>query len=449
LPQEVARALYTIHHPTPSFYQAFLDHGGLWGEYLYALKFAEALAYLRRLQKRRIRLKALTSCKGDPTPFISQLPFQLTKDQERAIQQIQEDLASPIAAKRIIVGDVGSGKSVVIFAAAYLAYPNRSILMAPTTILATQLYHEARRLLPSFISIGLVTSKSDEQDLSRYHFIIGTQALLYRKLPKACLVMVDEQHRFGTEQRERLKRLVQNRDGAPHFLQFSATPIPRTQAMIESALVDITLIQESPFQRKVETRIVSRSNFKELLHHIYQQIEEGNQVIVVYPLVEEGRQGEYKSLHEAEAFWKRLFPGRVQVTHGRDGAKEEVLERFRREGAILLTTTLIEVGISLPRLSTIVIVGAERLGLATLHQLRGRVGRDGRPGYCFLYTNDPANKRLKAFAKIESGFEVAELDLRFRKSGDILEGKEQSGKAFQWLSLAEDGPIVEAARKLV
>ncbi len=168
-------------------------------------------------------------------------------------------------------------------------------------------------------------------------------------------------------------------------------------------------------------------------------------MLVVYPLVEESEQYEYKSLAEAESFWRRYFDG-VYVTHGKDSQKDEVLKEFRDHGKILLATTVIEVGISLPRLTTIVVVGAENMGLATLHQLRGRVSRTGLKGYCFLYTNDPNNKRLLEFAKIKSGFEVAELDLKYRKSGDIVTGKEQSGKAFKWIEMAEDKEIVERAK---
>jgi ATP-dependent DNA helicase RecG len=320
--------------------------------------------------------------------------------------------------------------------------------MAPTTILARQLYEEAKKLLPKEIEVALVTNKEKPQNLGRYHLLVGTHALLYQKLPEACLVMVDEQHRFGTEQRERLKKLVQKREGAPHFLQFSATPIPRTKALMDSALVDFSFIKQTPFQKDITTKVISKEDFGALLEHIRAQIAKGHQVLIVYPLVQECEAYGYKSLEEAASFWERNFEG-VYVTHGKDSQKDKVLQEFRDHGNILLATTVVEVGISLPRLTTVVIVGAENMGLATLHQLRGRVSRTGLKGYCFLYTNDKSNKRLQEFAKVTSGFDIAELDLKFRKSGDILEGKEQSGKAFKWLSLAEDARIIERVKRLI
>jgi len=447
LPEEIAKALLIIHYPDEAFFKGFKKEGGFFGIYLEALKFTEAFRYLKGLKNKRVRLPALRSCKKSLDPFIENLPFSLTKDQKKALEDIAADLSRSIAAKRVIVGDVGSGKSVVMFGAAYLAYPNRSILMAPTTILAQQLYEEAKRLLPKEIEVGLVISGSKE-DLSRYHLLVGTHALLYQDLPEACLVMVDEQHRFGTEQRERLKKLVQKKDGAPHFLQFSATPIPRTKALMDSALVDFSFIKQTPFKKDITTKVISKEDFKELLSHIKKEIAQGHQVLIVYPLVEESENYGYKSLEEAASFWQRYFDG-VYITHGKDKEKEEVLKEFRDKGKILLATTVIEVGISLPKLTTVVIVGAENLGLATLHQLRGRVSRTGLKGYCFLYTNDKSNERLQEFSKITSGFEIAELDLKFRKSGDILSGKEQSGRAFKWLNMAEDRKILERVRGLI
>jgi ATP-dependent DNA helicase RecG len=448
LPEDVVEALLTIHYPDEAFYKEFRRRGEFWGKYLEALKFAEAFGYLRKLSKKRVRRKAKASCKKSLQPFLDHLPFTLTDDQLKALADIAADLASNVAAKRVVVGDVGSGKSVVMFGAAWLAHPRRSILMAPTTILATQLFEEAKRLLPPDVKVGLVVSGRSytKEELERYHLLVGTHALLYQDLPDACLVMVDEQHRFGTEQRERLKKLVESKEGAPHFLQFSATPIPRTKAMIDSALVDFSFIRQTPFKKNITTEVIGKDDFKRLLAHIKAETDAGRQVLIVYPLVEESEAYGYKSLEEAAAFWQKHFDG-VYVTHGKDKDKDEVLKEFCERGKILLATTVVEVGISLPKLSTIVVVGAENLGLATLHQLRGRVSRTGLEGYCYLYTHDPANERLQAFARTSSGFEIAELDLKFRKSGDILQGKEQSGKAFRWLSMAEDAKILERVKQ--
>ena len=282
-------------------------------------------------------------------------------------------------------------------------------------------------------------------------FIIGTHALLYKDdIPKAALVMVDEQHRFGTQQRHLLEMLAsdEGEEGngkRAHFLQFSATPIPRTQAMMESALIDVSLIIGTPFEKKITTELIGRADFPDLLKHIKSEIAQNHQVLIVYPLVEESEAIAYQSLSESREFWENRFEN-VYVTHGKDKEKEEVLLAFREKGNILLATTVVEVGISLPRLTLIVIVGAERLGLATLHQLRGRVGRLGLESWCYLFTNNPQSERLKAFTQTTNGFDIARLDLKFRESGDILDGTIQSGQKFKWLDLAEDEEIVASAK---
>ena len=382
---------------------------------------------------------------------MQRLPFTLTNDQQRVIAEIAKDLSSGIAAKRVIMGDVGCGKTMVILAAVMLARPSRSILMAPTTVLATQIYEEAKKYLPQQIKTALITQKSgmgEKEDLSAYDFLIGTQALLYRDLPDADLIMIDEQHRFGTRQRAMIAKMVSEGKKHPHFLQFSATPIPRTLSMIESTLIDISLIKELPYKKEITTQIIQKHDFPDLLEHIKRESDAGRQTIIVYPLVEESETIDYQSIDEARAFWEEKFEG-VYVTHGKDREKEEILERFRDKGRILLATTLIEVGISLPRLSTIVIVAPERLGLATLHQLRGRVSRTGLKGYCFLFTKAKPSERLRAFAKTLDGFEIAELDLKYRQGGDLLRGEAQSGKSFVWFDPAEDEAILEKAKQFL
>ncbi len=449
LPKEIAKSLLPIHYPDEQFLKGYFYYGDFFGKHLEALKFIEAYRYLKLLKAKKKEFKARCQIfNANPLPFYQALPFKPTPDQQAVINEIIEDLSSSIATRRVIVGDVGSGKSLIMFAIAFLTYPKRSILMAPTTILADQLFSEAKKLLPSFIKIALITSDAKEENLEKFHFLIGTHALLYRELPETCVIMVDEQHRFGTEQRDRLKKIVEDSKGAPHFFQFSATPIPRTQAMIQSALVDFSFIRNAPFKKEVETKIISKDDIKSLLEHISTQLEKGKQVLIVYPLIGESDRVGYKSLEEAKEFWISRFD-KVFVTHGKDPNKEEVLRKFRKEGNILLTTTVIEVGISLPKLSTIVIVGAEYLGLGTLHQLRGRVARSGDKGYCFLYTHDPNNPRLRAFCRLKSGFEVAKLDLEFRRAGDILNGKDQSGRLFKWLNIANDAKIVERAKALL
>lgn len=436
LPEKIARELYGIHFPDiPKPLSEPQTH---------ALKFGELYEYMRRLRLKRRYHKTSYRASGDVNKWIETLPFELTADQLNAISEIETDLRGDNAARRMIVGDVGSGKTMVILASVVLMHPYRSILMAPTTILAAQLYEEAQKFLPH-LRIALVTNATKKAPLDEFDFIIGTHALLHRALPEAGLVMVDEQHRFGTAQRHALTKLTDN-DTSPHYLQFSATPIPRTQAMIDSAHIDVSLIVQTPFTKNIATQIIGKSDFPPLLDHIRSEIKQNHQVLIVYPLVEQSEMIDYQSIDEARGYWEKNFEN-VYVTHGKDKEKEAVLMEFREKGAILLATTVVEVGISLPRLSTVVIVGAERLGLSTLHQLRGRVSRTGLQGYCYLYSNKSGkNERLESFSRCMSGFEIAALDLKFRSSGDLLDGSIQSGKAFRWADIGEDEEIVREVK---
>jgi ATP-dependent DNA helicase RecG len=210
-------------------------------------------------------------------------------------------------------------------------------------------------------------------------------------------------------------------------------------------MIDVSLITTTPFDKDISTHIIGKENFSELLEEMKSEIAKNHQVLIIYPLVEQSKEIPYQSLEEGRGFWERTFE-QVYLTHGKDKKKEEVLVEFREKGNILLATTVVEVGISLPRLTLIVIVGAERLGLATLHQLRGRGGRLGLKSWCYLFTNNKKNGRLESFTQTKSGFEIAKLDLKFRNSGDILDGTVQSGIQFNWLDLAEDERIVQVAK---
>ena len=357
--------------------------------------------------------------------------------------------------------------------------------MAPTSILAEQIYAEAVRLLPDFMRVLLVKS-GDKPEFDGVNLIIGTHVLLYQNLPAAPLVMIDEQHRFGSNQREKINALASGELGrdpqldeaegefdgkfdggeqvnlaatAPekenkqtkaadetraHVVQFSATPIPRTLSMIQSSFAEFSFLKQMPFEKHIHTQILQSADFGELLTHIKAQIAKGKQVAVIYPLVESSESSNYQGLEEAQGFWRANFAN-VYVTHGKDKEKEQILREFRECGDVLLSTTVVEVGISLPRLSTIVIVGAERLGLASLHQLRGRVGRNGGSGFCFLFTklkNPPS--RLREFCETLDGFKIAEIDLKNRQSGDILNGAFQHGATFEYYDYEEE--ITQAAK---
>jgi len=446
LDKKTAFIISLFHNPTISFLNNF-QKNGYNEEELYALKYVEIYNYLKKLSSKKRKYLANNILNGDYNDFLKTLPFSLTNDQKKSIHDIQKDFKSKYASKRVVMGDVGCGKTIVMLASMMMAYPLKSILMAPTSILANQIYNEAKKFLPSFVKITLVTSKTQEEDLSQYDFIIGTHALMYRKLPECDLVMIDEQHRFGVNQREFIKKLVvKEKNKRVHFLQFSATPIPRTMAMINSSLVDYSFIKEMPYKKNIMTKIIGREDFKDLLLHIKKEIDSHHQVIIVYPLVKESETIKYQSIDEAKEYWLNKFKN-VFVTFGKDKEKEKTLENFRDKGDLLISTTVVEVGISLPRLSTIVIVGAERLGFASLHQIRGRVSRTGLEGYCFLYTNNKNSKRLKEFAKTTSGFDIAELDLKFRQSGDIISGKNQSGQQFRWIDLSNDESIIKQAKE--
>lgn len=440
LKEEVVEELLNLHFPSDEFIQ----NKEMSEKTLDALKYTEIFSYMQMLAGKRRYFKALSSQVRDYDAWSESLPFTLTNEQINAIEDICQDMQKDVAAKRMVVGDVGSGKTMVILAAAYMNMPDRCILMAPTTILANQLFEEAQRYLPQ-VKIILVTNKTKKIDLSQYDFIIGTHALLYRELPQASLVMVDEQHRFGTAQRNMLEKLVAKQDVKPHYIQFSATPIPRTQAMIESAHIDVSLITTTPFIKDIDSKVIHKRDFQDLLLHVKSEISKNNQVLIVYPLVEQSEILDYQSIGEARSYWEKNFKN-VYVTHGKDKGKEQVLLDFREKGDILISTTVVEVGISLPRLTTVIIVGAERLGLSTLHQLRGRVSRTGLKGYCYLYTNQNKSQRLEEFVKTTSGFDIANLDLKYRKSGDLLKGTNQSGSQFKWVDFVEDEAIVKSVK---
>ena len=458
-------------------------------EVLNILKFTEIYNHIRKLSSKKTIFSAQKISPNDISEWLKSLPFVPTGDQLKAIDDIKNDLKSDQAKRRVIMGDVGSGKSLVMFATALLAAPKKSIIMAPTSILARQLYTEAKRLLPSDFSILLVQSGDKKVDFSNTTLIIGTHGLLYQKLPKCAVIMIDEQHRFGSAQRHKIELLSsqgededeslarnsripkqndeqndeQNNEqndeqilsqnhsanARAHFLQFSATPIPRTLALINSHFVSYSFLKQMPFKKQILTKIIKNADFNALLEHIRTQIEQDKQTIIVYPLVASNERSNYTSLKEAQNFWFSRFKG-VYATHGKDKEKENIVADFAQNGNILLSTTIIEVGISLPRLSTIVVVGAERLGLASLHQLRGRVGRHGGQGWCFLFTKmSTPPQRLIDFCSTLDGFEVANIDYKNRQGGDILDGSIQHGATFRFYELEEDITTAAQARAQV
>lgn len=434
----------------PHFLRDFKRNGGLFGVYLEAIKFVEIVYYMQSLARKKKEFPATNRLNNAPLleSFIKNLPFSLTQGQNSAIAFLREKLNSDKATRCVVMGDVGCGKTLVILSCVAFAYPKKSILLAPTTILARQLYTEAQKFLPPQIRTALMIKDDKGENLSECDFLIGTHALLYRNLSAFDLFMTDEQHRFGTNQRLKLEKMLEIDGKKPHNIQFSATPIPRTMAMIEAQFIDFCFIRDLPYPKNIKTQIITREGFGELLAHIKSVVAQDKQVAIIYPLVEQSEAIAYQSIEEGLPFWRKHFE-RVFATHGKDTDKERILEEFRDNGSILVATTLFEVGISLPKLSTIVIVGAERLGFATLHQLRGRVSRNGMQGFCYLYTNNADSARLREFSETMSGFEIAELDLKYRNSGDILRGIRQSGEQFRYFDFASDKKIVQKAVKFL
>ncbi|BCZ17846.1 ATP-dependent DNA helicase RecG [Helicobacter sp. NHP19-003] len=456
VPLQVVQHISEIFHPSIDFALAHNAHKGFCLPHLQALKYIEALAYMCALSSKTFDFPAKFSQHANTralAEFVNNLPFALTNDQQRAIESIKHDMQGLRATKRLVMGDVGCGKTMVILASVALCAPYKSLLMAPTSILAKQIYTEALKYLPQSIKplllLGGANGKQKET-FSEADFIVGTTALLYAPLDtsKVALVISDEQHRFGTKQRHALQTLATQAGGSkPHYLQFSATPIPRTLAMMEAKFIATSFLKDKPYTKDIQTRIVDKPQFNALLTHIKAEIGEGKQVAVIYPLVEESESMDYLSLKEGTPYWQKRFEN-VFVVSGKDNDKEDIMEGFAKGGQLLLATTLIEVGISLPKLSTIVIVGPERLGLATLHQLRGRVARLGGKGYCYLFTHQPTNPRLHNFSQTLDGFEIANLDLKYRRSGDLLEGTQQSGDAFNFLDLSQDSSLIEEVSAL-
>jgi len=437
------------------------------------LVFDELFAIQLQLAWRRRRMDAVESAlslsEGGARlveRFKEQLPFKLTSAQERVFREIARDLASPRAMHRLVQGDVGSGKTVVAVMAFLVAIENgfQGAMMAPTEILAEQHYRQLQRwLTPLGLRSALVTGKQGQrerrqiqQDLlsGQVHVAVGTHALIqdgveFRNLG---LIIIDEQHRFGVKQRAALKAKGQN----PELLTMTATPIPRTLALTMHGDLDVSEIDEMPPGRKpIDTRLLFPSKRKELWKFVREEARKGRQAYVVFPLIEES---ETLSAAAATAEYEKLRTGdlkelRLGLMHGKlkPQEKEEVMERFRTGDLdVLVSTTVIEVGVDVPNATIMIIENADRFGLAQLHQLRGRVGRGGEQSYCFLVAElraETTRQRLEILTRTNDGFVVAEKDLELRGPGEFL-GTRQSGLPDLFLAdLVKDAEILEQARK--
>jgi ATP-dependent DNA helicase RecG len=394
--------------------------------------------------------------------FEKQLPFSLTQDQKTAIEATRADLARSQSMSRLIQGDVGSGKTVVALAAAAIVAKSgaQTALMAPTELLAQQHFRTAQKLLgPLGIECILFSQETaslkatrDQVKANQAKVVIGTHALFQQKVEfgDLGLVIVDEQHRFGVDQRGELMK--KNSRFVPHLLMMTATPIPRTLALTMYGDLDLTWIRQKPANRKpIKTEILTEKNRSALYARIATVLGKGEQVYFIYPLVEDSEKLDLKSatrMHEALS--RDVFPQvPVALLHGRMKAeeKDKILSEFKAgKHRLLVSTTVIEVGIDVPNATLMVIEHPERLGLSQLHQLRGRVGRGDLDSQCVLLVEDKIPPRLRIMEQTEDGFEIAEEDLRFRGPGEFL-GTAQSGlPGFRVGHLFHDAPLIAIAR---
>lgn len=375
--------------------------------------------------------------------FIKSLPFKLTPSQTRSIDEIISDLKKPIPMNRLLEGDVGSGKTVVAATAVYIAIKNgfQSVLMAPTQILANQHYQTLKELFKPFnIGVTLVTGDKVEKSQDESNVFVGTHALLHKKvqIENSALIIIDEQHKFGVEQRTHLTKLKDKQKFCPHVLTMTATPIPRTVALTAYGDLTLSTLDSLPSGRQpITTWILGERKRDGAYTWIKEQIKKTNtQVYIVCPFIEESEaEGltEVKSVQEEFIEIKRLFKDfKVGLLHGKiKGAeKDQILKDFKeKKYDILVSTPVIEVGIDIPNASIMIIENAERFGLAQLHQLRGRIGRGEAKSFCMLFSrsnSETTKERLSALKSTMSGFELAEFDLKMRGPGEIF-GNSQSG----------------------
>lgn len=393
--------------------------------------------------------------------FYESLPFDLTGAQKRCVKEIIKDMRSELPMNRMLQGDVGSGKTFVALCAALLAVDSGAqvALMAPTQILAEQHYLTFREWLdPLEVRVGLTTSDREEQgnmSLSKKpQVLIGTHALLYGKnvFDDLGLVIIDEQHKFGVEQRGKLVR----KGVMPDVLVMTATPIPRTLTLTIYGDLDVSVIDELPKGRgKIITGVRPKAKVSDVTKFIKEKLDEGRQAYIVYPLVEESESLKAGAATvEYEKWVKRLGPHEVSLVHGKMSAdeKERVMKDFRGNvSQVLVATSVIEVGVDVPNASVMVIYDAERFGLSQLHQLRGRIGRGEHKSYCILVTkakNPEALEKLQVLADTLDGFKISEADLKMRGPGDVL-GTEQSGLAdMRFIEYLADVDLIREARRI-
>ncbi len=433
------------------------------------------------IQLQLLRKKLIRKSKFKGYPFLkvgdyfnhfykNNLPFELTNAQKRVLKEIRKDMGSNAQMNRLLQGDVGSGKTIVALLTILIALDNgfQAAFMAPTEILATQHYNALTNLLQGMnVNVKLLTGSTKtkerkilhaELESGELHILIGTHALIEDKVKfkNLGIAIIDEQHRFGVEQRSRLwkKNLL-----PPHVLVMTATPIPRTLAMSLYGDLDISVIDELPPNRKeVVTAHRYDANRLSVFKFLKEEIAKGRQVYVVYPLINESEAMDYKDLMDGYESIVREFPRpqyQISIVHGQMKAEDKAYEmqRFQKgETQIMVATTVIEVGVDIPNSSVMVIESAERFGLSQLHQLRGRVGRGAEQSYCILMSSfklsADAKVRLKTMVETSDGFKIAEVDLKLRGPGNLM-GTQQSGILnLKIADLVKDAGLLKTARTM-
>ncbi len=395
--------------------------------------------------------------------FLGSLNFELTQDQLKTVEEILKSLKSSKRMNRLVLGDVGSGKTIVAIVAILANYLSgyQSTFMAPTEILAKQHFNSIKEYFKNYdINVKLLTGSINKKEKEKLykeisegevHILIGTHALLNDNLcfKNLGLVITDEQHRFGVNQRN----LLQNKglDGSADVLYLSATPIPRTYALTIYGDLDLSQIKTKPNIRKeIKTKVVMEKEIKTVLYKMYDELKEKHQIFVVSPLIEQNDELNINSVILLKEKFHKAFGNlvRIEILHGKlkQTEKDTLMKEFLENKInILISTTVIEVGIDIPNATMMVIYNAERFGLATLHQLRGRVGRSNIQSYCYLITNSNDNERLKVMEKSSDGFYIAEEDFKMRGQGDLFGVKQSGDMSFKIANLKRDFAILSQA----
>ena len=394
--------------------------------------------------------------------FISKLPYELTKDQNTAVNTIIKDLKGPNRMNRLLQGDVGSGKTIVSFIAMYANYLSgyQSALMAPTEILATQHFSNLKNIFANYnLNVALLTGSTPKKEKDLIYeelkngdvdIVVGTHALIQDDVTyyNLGLVITDEQHRFGVNQRANL----QNKGQKPDTLYMSATPIPRTYALTIYGDMDVSTIKTRPKGRKkIKTVVKTNKEIKDVLEMMYEDLKQGHQIYVIAPLIEESENSDLTNVNDLKEKMTLAFGSKykIDLVHGKmaSAAKELIMNEFlQNKVQILISTTVIEVGVDVPNATMMVIFNAERFGLSTLHQLRGRVGRSELQSSCILIS-DNDTKRLEIMENTNDGFEISEEDFKLRGHGDLFGTKQSGDMTFKIADLKADYKILLQARE--